>query len=79
MGVRILYDERQKYATIYCSTVMWSLGPVFYEHDDGTPADEMARKFLIWLGHDPRRLEYASGIQLERKVNDFLEQYKRES
>lgn len=46
MGVRILHDRENEIATIYCSTVGWSLGPLF----EGPDADTDAEAFLIWLG-----------------------------
>ena len=69
MGVHILHDREAKLATIYCSTMDWSLGPVFCKEPRlDLDAEEVAQKFLGWLALDPRELNEDS---LEVRVADF--------
>lgn len=73
MGVSILHDEHDRIATIYCNTTDWSLGPVFFDQDDGTPAGDVAQAFLTWLGDDPRTIQAYGGPKgLEGWKNEFL-------
>lgn len=68
MTVDILKNKYDTQATIYCTVVDWSLGPMFTGTDTLT-ASEVAQSFLDWLPCDPRSLDPAD---LERKVNEFL-------
>jgi hypothetical protein len=71
MGVRILYDERQDLACLYCSTSGWAFGPVVgpYEldrHDPDHQTDpvEILEQFLRWLreaDYVPRREDIILG------------------
>ena len=55
MGVRIIEDKEERMAVLYCSTTMWTFGPVFYENDSGDKsAGEMALAFVRWLPLDAR-------------------------
>ncbi len=71
MGVRILNNEADDLAVIYCSTSDVAFGPVFYEDsgDEGDrSASEKAEEFLDWLPVDPRTL---SESELAAKYNEW--------
>ena len=65
MGVRIIYDSRNSYAALYCSTTMSAFGPVF----SGPDADSDALDFLRWLKVDARLLTDGA---LEGKYSEWL-------
>jgi hypothetical protein len=54
MGCRILRNESDTIAELYCSTSDWAFGPVFYA-GVGAPASERAKDFLLWLKQHPQR------------------------
>lgn len=50
MAVRILYDQNNDMAALYCSTSDVVFGPVFYADDErGVDAAERAQAFLNWF------------------------------
>ena len=58
MGVRIIHDDRDDLAVLYCSTSDWAFGPVFYSREredaDGNYLDtryaaERAEAFCDWF------------------------------
>ena len=69
MSVRILYSADDDYATLYCSTSMWSFGPIFCGD-----AQKQAEAFLRWLCDDARSY---SESELENKVTEFLGHWER--
>ncbi len=69
MGVRILKDRYDDLAVLFCSTSEWAFGPVFYKNAERNySASELAKKFLSWLGRDPR--EYTDD-KLRTKYLEF--------
>lgn len=84
MSVRILHDERQEQAALYCSTSDFAFGPVFYNGSDGKDASERAEAFLRCLpefghGSDPRGLtpHALEGVYV-RWLAQEADQYRRE-
>jgi hypothetical protein len=77
MGVRILTGHEQGTnqvrACLFDSVTEWAFGPVFYDYEDGTSADDVAESFLIWLreadNRDPRQIP---DLQLEELYGQFL-------
>ena len=67
MGVRIIADEYDKLAVLYCSTSDWAFGPVFYA-DGLIYASDLAERFIQWLGRDSR--EY-NDEELREKYHEF--------
>jgi hypothetical protein len=67
MGLRILHDSEHGHAALYCSTSDWAFGPVFYETDMASAADQ-AIVFMNWLPQDARR--YNDG-ELEHKYSEW--------
>lgn len=67
MGVRILHDENDKLANLYCSTSDWAFGPVFYA-DGVIGASDFAEAFLKWIGKDVREYD---DEHLEMKYCEF--------
>ena len=56
MGVRILNDNYDSQANMFCSTTEVAFGPVFHE-DHGHDASERIESFLRYLkGRDPRSM-----------------------
>jgi hypothetical protein len=57
MSVRIITDQDQRLAVLYCSTSMWAFGPVFSDDDDDEKcsAAQACINFLNWCGtyHPP--------------------------
>jgi hypothetical protein len=70
MSVRILHDEADEQAVLYCSTTGWAFGPVFGASDD-KDARERAEAFLRWLVVDARD---PSEKELERRYSDWQAQ-----
>jgi hypothetical protein len=54
MGVRILHNDDDSQAVLYCSVSDWAFGPVFYETDEASAAAQ-AEVFAHWLPQDARR------------------------
>jgi len=48
MSVRVLYDDQEDAAILYCSTSQWAFGPLFTGNDDHD-GQERAAAFLDWL------------------------------
>jgi len=48
MGVRILCNEENDRACLYCSTTMWAFGNIMYSREE-------AEAFLEYLSKDARR------------------------
>ena len=67
MGVRILHDEDDKLANLYCSTSDWAFGPVFYA-DGVIGASDFAEAFLKWMNGDVRDYDDET---LEMKYCEF--------
>ena len=55
MGCRILFDEDQEIACLYCSCSGVAFGELFHGHD----AQDDAQCFIDWIGVDPRVLSNA--------------------
>jgi hypothetical protein len=70
MSVRILHDEADEQAVLYCSTTGWAFGPVFGASDD-KDARERAEAFLRWLVTDAREL---SDSALANRYGEWLAQ-----
>lgn len=51
MSVRVLYDDAEDSAVLYCSTSMWAFGPLFTGEDD-RDGQTRAEAFLEWLQAD---------------------------
>lgn len=68
MGVRVLHDRKLGYAALYCSTTDWAFGPVFYEDEEVTAADQ-AEVFNDWLPQDARRY---TDSELSAKYGEWL-------
>ena len=92
MGVRILADDEDRQAVMYCSTTDWAFGPVF-SSDEHHTATEWAQAFLRWLDttetwrlyqkhprvtsrRDPRELTDAG---MEAAYTDWLAQEAEQS
>ena len=58
MGVRILHDDTQGMAALYCSTSDSAFGPIISKGEDHD-AQERAEAFLTWLPLDARQYEDA--------------------
>ena len=71
MGLRIIHDERNQHACMYCSTSEWAFGPVAY----GENALKKLEAFQRFLGVDARRLRMD---ELERKWSEFFIKYENE-
>jgi hypothetical protein len=68
VAVRILFDDDDNLAALYCSTSDWAFGPVF-QGDRETNAQVCAVQFLDWLAIDPRTLDDS---KLEAKYSEWL-------
>ena len=84
MGVRILRDEANALAALFCSTSDFAFGPVFHD-TDGRPADERAEAFVRYVNAHPENnpisglfwkfdIRHLSDEQLERKYTEWLAQ-----
>ena len=84
MGVRILRDEANALAALFCSTSDFAFGPVFHDAD-GHPADERAEAFIRYVNAYPENnptsglfgkfdIRHLSDEQLERKYAEWLAQ-----
>lgn len=67
MGVRVIYDEKENMAAIYCSVVDIVFGPAIYG-DEKVDAERLAWKFLQWLPQDARQYR---DDELMAKWSDF--------
>ena len=71
MSTRVIFDEDQDEACLYCSVTGVAFGPLFsglHGHD----AREIADAFLVWLqgqGEDARSIEHP---ELARMISDFI-------
>lgn len=84
MGVRILHDEKNAMAALFCSTSDFAFGPVFHE-SEGRPAYERAEAFIKYVNAYPENnptsglfgkfdIRHLSDEQLERKYSEWLAQ-----
>jgi hypothetical protein len=51
VSVRVLYDDSEDSAVLYCSTSGWAFGPLFTGNDEHN-GQERADAFLDWLQSD---------------------------
>ena len=56
MSVRVIYDEKENMAAIYCSTSDVAFGPAIYG-DKKMDAERLAWKFIQWLPQDSRQYD----------------------
>lgn len=79
MGVRILHDEEENMAAIYCSTTDFAFGPIFYDGDshEDLPDDwqvkdasEIALAFLQW--YDSSDVRTLSDKDIGERQSEFL-------
>jgi hypothetical protein len=84
MGVRVLHDEENAMAAIFCSTSDFAFGPVLHAKD-GRPADERAEAFIRYVNAHPESnptsglfgkfdIRHLSDEQLENKYHQWLAQ-----
>lgn len=56
MGCRILHDQKEDIACLYCSTSGVAFGPLFHDWSSGTmelhDAEERAESFLRWIASE---------------------------
>lgn len=52
MGVSIIHDSKRSMATIYCNTADWSLGPVFWDLEEGLVGEEGSHDVCIECAGD---------------------------
>lgn len=71
MGVRVMFDDTENYAIIYCSTTMWAFGPIFYE-DEHNDADEIAEEFLEYAHTKGIRVRTLCDNELSNLHAEFL-------
>jgi hypothetical protein len=80
MGVRILIDNEQDLATLYCSTSDWAFGPVVGPHDnlDKSPAERL-EAFARWYVTDLRLLDEGElHTVFHQWLNQETDQYAKE-
>jgi len=68
MGCRILHDDDNNRAAMYCSTTERAFGPVFHDSDNGHDARERAELFCDWVPKDPR-------VYTDKELTDKFHQF----